>query len=119
MEQQFDSWRRGIRRVSCRVLSGFCLTVAVLQTRSLLLGADEDLRWIAVNGAEIVCLLTVAARGWQGRLDGRDAVAFTILLGVAAATPALLQDPTSTGGDGNPAFFVLATTLLLLSLIHI
>jgi signal transduction histidine kinase len=113
VEQQFDSWRRGIRRVSFRMFSGFCLTVAVLQLRSLLLGADEDLRWIGVNAAAIVCLLTVAARGWRGTLDGRDAVAFAVLLGVSAATPALLQDPTSTGGDGNPAFFVLATTLLL------
>ena len=113
LEQQFDSWQRGVRRISFRVFAGFCLAVAALQTRSLLVGIHHDGLPVGVTAATIVVLLVVAARGWRGHLDAVDVGGLTLLLAVAAATSDALRDPAATGGDGNPVFLILATTLLL------
>ena len=113
MEQQFDSWQRGVRRVSLRVFAGFAVALALLQTRSLVLGVGEDARSVAVTALEVGCLLSGAVRGWRGLLNGMDAALFTLLLVVAAATSSAMRDPASTGGDGNPAFFFLAATLMV------
>jgi signal transduction histidine kinase len=110
--QRFDSWQRGIRRAEGRVFAGFCLVVALLQVRSLVAayGNPGGLSVPAVAG--VVFLLAAGARGLRGRVDAKDALAFTLLLALTAAEPSPVLAPDGTGGDANPSFFILAATFL-------
>ena len=96
------------------MFAGFCVVVAVLQVRSLAVAyADDGAVGAAgvVGVAGIVFLAVAAGRGVLGVTDSKDAVAFTVLLAVTASDPAPLH-PTATGGDANPAFFIVAATFL-------
>lgn len=113
MEQRFDAWQRGVRRAGARVFAGFCLVVALLQIRSLVAAGDSSGGVTVPALAGVVFLLAAGARGLRGEVDGKDALAFTLLLALTAAEPSPLQGADGTGGDANPGFFILAATFLV------
>jgi hypothetical protein len=112
VQQRFDTWQRGLRRAVCRIFGVFCSVVTVLQLRSLLAAHERT------GAVDIVAVLGVATlvggawRGFRGRTDSKDAFLLSAVLAVSAADRAPIRDTAATGGDSNPAFFILAATLL-------